>query len=146
MRRIKIYLLLNIIYSAFLHENDTQIKNLYKYLLARSFTPFFDMIKLWICHGFLENEHDFQEFMIFSPKSYIKEKLNDYYRELFWETKYILSENNIPSFLQKIANKILFIGKSYNIEFRMQKIPTHRFQKSPGLSSGHSALRHNAAA
>ena len=53
--------------------------------------------------------------MIFSPKSYIKEKLNDYYRELFWETKYILSENNIPTFLQKIANKILFIGKSYNI-------------------------------
>jgi hypothetical protein len=38
------------------------------------------------------------------------------------------------------------VGKSYNIEFRMQKIPTHRFQKSPGLSSGHSALRHNAAA
>ena len=107
--------LLNIIYSAFLHENDTQIKNLYKYLLTRSFTPFFDMIKLWICHGFLENEHDFQEFMIFSPKSYIKEKLNDYYRELFWETKFILSENNIPTFLQKIATKILFIGKSYNI-------------------------------
>ena len=107
--------LLNIIYSAFLHENDTQIKNIYKYLLSKSFTPFFDMIKLWVCHGFLENEHDFQEFMIFSPKSYIKEKLNDYYRELFWETKFILSENNIPTFLQKIATKILFIGKSYNI-------------------------------
>ena len=107
--------LLNIIYSAFLHENDTQIKNIYKYLLNKSFTPFFDMIKLWVCHGFLENEHDFQEFMIFSPKSYIKEKLNDYYRELFWETKFILSENNIPTFLQKIATKILFIGKSYNI-------------------------------
>ena len=107
--------LLNIIYSAFLHENDTQIKNIYKYLLNKSFMPFFDMIKLWVCHGFLENEHDFQEFMIFSPKSYIKEKLNDYYHELFWETKFILSENNIPTFLQKIANKILFIGKSYNI-------------------------------
>ena len=107
--------LLNIIYSAFLHENDTQIKNIYKYLLNKSFTPFFEMIKLWVCHGFLENEHDFQEFMIFSPKSYIKEKLNDYYRELFWETKFILSENNIPTFLQKIATKILFIGKSYNI-------------------------------
>ena len=107
--------LLNIIYSAFLHENDTQIKNIYKYLLNKSFMPFFDMIKLWVCHGFLENEHDFQEFMIFSPKSYIKEKLNDYYHELFWETKFILSEINIPTFLQKIATKILFIGKSYNI-------------------------------
>ena len=107
--------LLNIIYSSYLHENDTQIKNIYKYLLNKSFIPFFDMIKLWICHGFLENEHDFQEFMIFSPKSYIKEKLNDYYHDLFWETKFILSENNIPIFLQKISTKILFIGKSYNI-------------------------------
>ena len=107
--------LLNIIYSAFLHENDTQIKSIYKYLLNKSFLPFFDMIKLWVCHGFLENEHDYQEFMIFSPKSYIKEKLNDYYHDLFWETKFILSNINIPTFLANIAPKILFIGKSYNI-------------------------------
>ena len=107
--------LLNIIYSAFLHENDTQIKSIYKYLLNKSFMPFFDMIKLWVCHGFLENEHDYQEFMIFSPKSYIKEKLNDYYHDLFWETKFILSNINIPTFLSNIAPKILFIGKSYNI-------------------------------
>ena len=39
--------LLNIIYSAYLHENDTQIKNIYKYLLNKSFSYFFDMIKLW---------------------------------------------------------------------------------------------------
>ena len=107
--------LLNIIYSSFLHENDTQIKSIYKYLLNKSFLPFFDMIKLWVCHGFLENEHDYQEFMILSPKSYIKEKLNDYYHDLFWETKFILSDKNTPTFLSNIANKILFIGKSYNI-------------------------------
>ena len=107
--------LLNIIYTSYLHENDSQIKSVYKYLLNKSFIPFFDMIKLWICHGILENEHDYQEFMIFSPKSYIKEKLNDYYHDLFWETKFILNNINIPSFLEKIAPKILFIGKSFNI-------------------------------
>ena len=107
--------LLNIIYSAYSHENDSQIKNIYKYLLNKSFMPFFDMIKLWVCHGILENEHNYQEFMIFSPKSYIKEKLNDYYHDLFWETKFILNNINIPIFLEKIAPKILFIGKSYNI-------------------------------
>ena len=107
--------LLNLIYSAFIHENDIQIKSIYKYLLNKSFIPFFNMIKLWVCHGFLENEHDYQEFMIFSPKSYIKEKLNDYYHDLFWETKFILSNINVPVFLSNIAPKILFIGKSYNI-------------------------------
>jgi len=107
--------LLNIIYSAYLHENDSQIKHIYKYLLNKSFMPFFNMIKLWVCHGILENEPDYQEFMIFSPKSYIKEKLNDYYHDLFWETKFILNSINIPTFLENIAPKILFIGKSYNI-------------------------------
>ena len=107
--------LLNIIYSSYLHENDSQIKSIYKYLLNKSFLPFFDKIKLWVCHGILENEHDYQEFMIFSPKSYIKEKLNNYYHDLFWETKFILNEENIPVFFENIAKKILFIGKSYNI-------------------------------
>jgi len=107
--------LLNLVYSVYLHENDVQIKSIYKYLLNKSFIPFFNMIKLWVCHGFLENEHDYQEFMIFSPKSYIKEKLNDYYHDLFWETKFILSNINVPVFLSNIAPKILFIGKSYNI-------------------------------
>ena len=107
--------LLNIIYSSYLNENDTQIKFIYKYLLNKSFLPFFYMIKLWVFHGILENEHNYQEFMIFSPKSYIKEKLNDYYYDLFWETKFILSTHNIPIFLENMAQKILFIGKSYNI-------------------------------
>ena len=107
--------LLNIIYSAYLHENDTQIKSMYKFLLKKSFSSFFDMLKLWVCHGILENEHDYQEFMIFSPKSYIKEKLKDYFHDLFWENKYTLSQINIPQFLSNIANKILFIGKSYDI-------------------------------
>ena len=53
--------------------------------------------------------------MIFSPKSYIKEKLNEYYYDLFWENKFILCNKNIPIFLENISQKILFIGKSFNI-------------------------------
>ena len=107
--------LLNIIFSAYLNENDSQIKSIYKYLLNKSFSPFFKMMKLWILRGILENEHDYQEFMIFSPKSYIKEKLNEYYFDLFWENKFILCNKNIPIFLENISQKILFIGKSFNI-------------------------------
>jgi uncharacterized protein YbbC (DUF1343 family) len=112
---IKGVVLLNAIFSAFLYENDSQIKSVYKYLLNKSFITFFDKIKLWVCHGFLENEHDYQEFVTFSPESYVKEKLHDYYLDLFRETKFILKNNNIPTFLDKITTKILFIGKSFNI-------------------------------
>ena len=107
--------LINIIYSFFIHENDSKIKSIYKFLLSKSFNPFFDMLNLWICHGYLENEHNYQEFMIFSPKSFIQEKLGEYYQDLFWEIKFILSKENIPTFLDNISSKILFIGKSFNI-------------------------------
>ena len=107
--------LINIVYSAYLHETDSQMKNMYKFLLDKSFTPYFDMLKLWVCRGYLDNEHEFQEFMIISPKDFNKEKLNEYYFDLFWEMKFKLNRIHIPEFLNHSADKILFIGKSLNI-------------------------------
>lgn len=107
--------LINIIYSSYLHETDAQMKKMYKFLLDKSFVPYFEMLKLWVCRGFLENEHEFQEFMIFSPKDYKKNTLNEHYLDLFWEMKFKLNPIHVPEFLTRIAEKILFIGKSLNI-------------------------------
>lgn len=107
--------LINIVYSFYIHETDNQLKKMYKFLLEKSFVPFFNMLKLWVCYGFFENEHEFQEFMICSSKDYSKDKINEYYLDLFWEMKFKLNELNVPEFLNRIANKILFIGKSLNI-------------------------------
>ena len=107
--------LINIIYSAYLHETDSQMKKMYKFLLDKSFVPYFEMLKQWVCRGFLENDHEFQEFMIVSPKDYSKEKLKENYLDLFWEMKFKLNSINVPEFLTRISEKILFIGKSLNI-------------------------------
>ena len=62
-----------------------------------------------------ENKLEFQEFMIFSPKDYKKNTLNEHYLDLFWEMKFKLNPIHVPEFLTRIAEKILFIGKSLNI-------------------------------
>ena len=121
--------LINIIYSVYLHETDYQMKKMYKYLLDRSFVPYFDMLKLWTCHGYLENEHEFQEFMIMSPKDYNKENVKQSYLDLFWEMKFKLSHLHIPEFLNRVAEKILFIGKSLNIIRETGKIIQCPFEK-----------------
>ena len=107
--------LINIIYSVYLHETDNQMKKMYKFLLDRSFVPYFDMLKLWTCHGYLENEHEFQEFMIMCYKDYNKENVKQSYLDLFWEMKFKLNNLHVPEFLNRVAEKILFIGKSLNI-------------------------------
>jgi gamma-tubulin complex component 2 len=121
--------LINIVYSFYLHETDNQLKKMYKFLLEKSFVPFFNMLKLWVCYGFFENEHEFQEFMICSSKDYSKDKINEYYLDLFWEMKFKLNELNVPEFLNRIANKILFIGKSLNIIRETGKIIQCPFEK-----------------
>ena len=121
--------LINIIYSVYLHETDNQMKKMYKFLLDRSFVPYFDMLKLWTCHGYLENEHEFQEFMIMCYKDYNKENVKESYLDLFWEMKFKLNNLHVPEFLNRVAEKILFIGKSLNIIRETGKIIQCPFEK-----------------
>lgn len=121
--------LINIIYSSYLHETDTQMKKMYKFLLNKGFAPFFDMLKLWVCFGSLDKEHDFQEFMIWSPKDFTLEITKDYYLDLFWELKFKLNQIHVPEFLTRLSEKILFIGKSLNIIRACGKIIQCPFEK-----------------
>lgn len=121
--------LINIIYSAYLHETDTQMKKMYKFLLDKSFMPYFEMLQMWVCRGHLENEHEFQEFMVFSPKDYSKLNLRENYYDFFWEMKFKLNPIHIPEFISRIAEKILFIGKSLNIIHECGKIIQCPYEK-----------------
>ncbi|MCQ2818221.1 MAG: hypothetical protein MJ252_13220 [archaeon] len=107
--------LINVIYHSYLHETDSQMKKMYKFLLDKSFIPCFDMLKNWVCHGILETEHEYGEFMVFSHKDYSRENLKDNYLDLFWDMKFRLNSIHVPEFLSRSAEKILFIGKSLNI-------------------------------
>ena len=45
--------LINIIYTAYIHETEKKKKKMYKFLLDKSFVPYFEMLKQWVCRGFL---------------------------------------------------------------------------------------------
>ena len=75
------------------NTTDTQLKALYKSLLSKSFAPYLNMIKLWICNGYLDD--NYEEFMVLTTKQFTQENLGEYYYELFWEKKFVLSQKNV---------------------------------------------------
>ena len=104
--------LINILYNAYIREADNELKNIYKFLLDNALIPYLKSLQQWVCKGVLENN---QEFMVQTHKSYNLDVLKERYFEMFWDIKFKLNKNNTPQFLDGIARKILFIGKTQNI-------------------------------
>lgn len=105
--------LLNIIYGFLQGNTDSELEKLYKFLLEKSLQKYLNMMKLWVCKGLLID--NFEEFMVVLSDGFTKENMGEYYYDLFWEKKFILSKTNTPIFLSDIQDKILFIGKCLNI-------------------------------
>jgi gamma-tubulin complex component 2 len=119
--------LINIIYIYFQNTTDSELKKLYKFLLDKSIQPYFEMLKLWVCKGFFND--NFNEFMVISNQNYTKDTLGEYYYDLFWEKKFIINKENIPEFLGNFADKIFFIGKTLNILRECNKIVNCPYEK-----------------
>lgn len=52
------------------------------------------------CSEFMVEEHELQ-----------KEKIQEDYNDKYWDQRYTIVQHRIPSFLQKMADKILSTGK-----------------------------------
>ena len=102
--------LINVIYSFYKNTADEELKQVYKNLLEKTFSPYIDMLINWLCSGYLDDI--FNEFMVSINPFFKKENLDENYNELYWEKKYSLNEINIPIFLNKISEEIFFIGKA----------------------------------
>jgi len=105
--------LINIIYGFLQGNTDSELEKLYKFLLEKSMQKYLNILKQWVCKGLLID--NFQEFMVMLNDNFNKENMGEYYYDLFWEKKFILSRTNTPIFLSDIQDKILFIGKCLNI-------------------------------
>lgn len=120
--------LINIIYLFLQNTTDAELKKLFKCLLDKAIEPYFEMLKLWVCKGFLNDK--FNEFMVISDHNYIPEILGDYYHDLFWEKKFIINNNNNPEFFHNFSDKIFFIGKTLNILRECQKVVNCPYEKA----------------
>ncbi|KAI8895937.1 Spc98 family-domain-containing protein [Globomyces pollinis-pini] len=92
--------------------ND-KTKSLYSHLLSESSKPYLSILKEWICNGVLDDPYN--EFMVQENSSLSKDNLPEDFNDVYWDQRYTLQSETIPSFLEPYKEKILLTGKYLNV-------------------------------
>ncbi|KAJ3042646.1 hypothetical protein HDV00_006925 [Rhizophlyctis rosea] len=94
-------------------SGDQTAKQLYAHLLSSSSVPYFETLRKWIHFGEVLDPYD--EFMIQERRGLSKEQLREDFNDIYWEQRYTLREDAIPTFLEPYKGKILLAGKYLNV-------------------------------
>ena len=92
---------------------DEKSQSLCLLLTQAACQPFLKMLGLWIHHGQISDPY--YEFMIQENKEIEKDRLHAEFNDRYWEYRYVIRRENIPVFLEHIAEKILHTGKYLNV-------------------------------
>lgn len=92
---------------------DTKGQQLCLYLTQYACVPYFEMLEKWIYKGIILDPYS--EFLVEENDAFQKEKLQEDFNDAYWEQHYIIREERIPVFLQRVADKILNTGKYLNV-------------------------------
>nr|XP_012332148.1 gamma-tubulin complex component 2 isoform X3 [Aotus nancymaae] len=97
---------------SFSYTGDSQAQELCLYLTKAASAPYFEVLEKWIYRGII---HDpYSEFMV-EEHELRKERIQEDYNDKYWDQRYTIVQPQIPSFLQKMADKILSTGKYLNV-------------------------------
>ncbi|KAG0269306.1 hypothetical protein DFQ27_003990 [Actinomortierella ambigua] len=94
-------------------SGDPVTKKLYSYLLSKASIPYISMLESWIHRGEIRDPYD--EFMIVESRKVRKENIKEDFSDAYWEQRYTIRANCVPSFLKPLENKILLAGKYLNV-------------------------------
>ncbi|KAF9910919.1 hypothetical protein EC991_005093 [Linnemannia zychae] len=94
-------------------SGDPVTKELYGFLLNRASVPYINMLESWIHKG--EIRDPYEEFMIVESHKVSKESIEEDFNDAYWEQRYTIRENYVPSFLVPLKNKVLLAGKYLNV-------------------------------
>ncbi|XP_069836856.1 gamma-tubulin complex component 2 isoform X4 [Dendropsophus ebraccatus] len=94
------------------YTGDTQAQDLCLYLTKAASAPYFEILEKWIYRGIINDPYS--EFMV-EEHELQKEKIQEDYNDKYWDQRYTIVQQQIPSFLQKVADKILSTGKYLNV-------------------------------
>lgn len=82
--------------------------------MQQTIQPYIKMLGKWIYYGILDDTYN--EFFVEEKiKESFKDKSNSNLTENFWQDKYKLKSNKIPSFLSQFSQKIFLTGKYVNV-------------------------------
>ncbi|XP_034426750.1 gamma-tubulin complex component 2 isoform X2 [Hippoglossus hippoglossus] len=91
---------------------DSQAQELCLYLTKAASVPYFEILEKWVYRGIIKDPYS--EFMV-EEHELQKEKIQEDYNDKYWDQRYTIVQHRIPSFLQKMADKILSTGKYLNV-------------------------------
>ncbi|XP_004579789.1 gamma-tubulin complex component 2 isoform X1 [Ochotona princeps] len=94
------------------YTGDSQAQELCLYLTKAASVPYFEVLEKWIYRGIINDPYS--EFMV-EEHELRKEKIQEDYNDRYWDQRYTVVPQQIPSFLQKMAGKILSTGKYLNV-------------------------------
>ncbi|KAF9352327.1 hypothetical protein BGX26_009846 [Mortierella sp. AD094] len=94
-------------------SGDPVTKKLYGFLLNKASVPYISMLELWIHKG--EILDPYEEFMIMESSKVKKESIKEDFNDAYWEQRYTIRDNYVPSFLVPLKTKILLAGKYLNV-------------------------------
>lgn len=92
---------------------DPVARRILKHLLRASSIPYTQMLNMWIHHGLIVDPHE--EFMINEQSSIKKEGLKEDYTGVYWDKRYTIRRNDVPSQLEEMKDRILLAGKYLNV-------------------------------
>ncbi|XP_006754975.1 PREDICTED: gamma-tubulin complex component 2 isoform X2 [Myotis davidii] len=97
---------------SFNYTGDSQAQELCLYLTKAASVPYFEILEKWIYRGIINDPYS--EFMV-EEHELRKEKIQEDYNDRYWDQRYTVVQRQIPSFLQKMAGKVLSTGKYLNV-------------------------------
>lgn len=94
-------------------SGDPTAKKILGHLLKESSVPYTKMLNLWVHHGVIQDVHE--EFLVREQSSIRKEGLKEDYTGVYWDKRYTIRKNDVPSQLAEVKEKILLAGKYLNV-------------------------------
>lgn len=105
--------LLDILHDTLLEQGDAKGKALVLHLFSKAMGPFLEMLRRWIFDGELHDSYS--EFLVQVDRSMNRDALSDDFNAQYWESRYTLSEGNIPKVLRHVTSRILTAGKYLSV-------------------------------
>ncbi|KAH8325832.1 hypothetical protein KR067_008769, partial [Drosophila pandora] len=94
-------------------EGDRAAQHLIIGLTRKAAEPYMQMLQLWIQKGVIVDRG--QEFLVEDNEVIHRDELPEHYSDDYWEKRYTVRRDRIPTFLEKYSDKILRTGKYLNV-------------------------------
>lgn len=111
-----------------LHEQATSLtgdmkaKEICLYLTKKAAVPYFAMLESWVYRGRIEDP--FKEFLVGDKTLIKKEDMSIDSSDNYWNSRYTLRLDMVPSFMKPIKDRILATGKYQNVILQCGQRPT----------------------